>query len=159
MTQAEEKLEDIEDGLQTQLNQLCGCGFALQHITAGELQCFDSSTEVTYRARISGTSTNSSSDILAYLEEWIRSGTASVVDQKFRLVLDSSCLPVAIDSFSDPKCEGSPSDEQGSDNTTAIIGGVVAVVVVIALTLIIVIACLVVRSRRRAAFSLHKGER
>ncbi len=50
---------------------------------------------------------------------------------------------------------------EGSDSTAAIIGGVVAVVVVVAcaLTLIIVIGCLVVRSRRRAAYSFHKGER
>ncbi len=141
------------------MDQLCGCGFTPQHITVGEFQCFASSTEATYRARISGTSTNSSSDILAYLEEWIRSGAASLLVQRFRRFLDSSCLPVAIGSFADPECEGSPSDKKGSNNTTAIIGGVVAVVVVIALTLIIVSSCLVVRSRRRATFSLHKGER
>ncbi len=161
-SETEEKLDDIRDELQAQLNNLCGCGLTPQHITAGELQCFTSSTEVTYRAKINGTATNSSSGILAYLEVWIHSGTASLLVQGFRFFLDSSCLPVVIGSFSDPECEseGSPSDAKGSeDNTTAIVGGVVAVVVIIALTLIIVIGCLVVRSRRRAKFSVHKGER
>ncbi len=155
------KLGDIHDVLQAKVNQLCSCGLTSQHITEGGLQCFASPTEATYRAKINGTSTNSSLDIIAYLEEWILSGTAGVQVQGFRFDLDSSCLPVAIRSFSDPQCgsEGPPSDEpKESDSTTAIIGGVVATVVVIALTLIIVIGCLVARSRRRAAFSLHKGE-
>ncbi len=157
------KLGEIHDELLAQVNQLCGCGLTPQHITAGELQCFSSSTEVTYRATISGTTTASSSDILAYLDKWIRSGAASVLVQGFRFLLDSSCLPVAIGSFTDPECgsEGTPSDAEGSDSTAAIIGGVVAGVVVVtcALTLIIVIGCVAVRSRRRATFSLRKGER
>ncbi len=167
-TETEVKLGNIHDELQAQVNLLCGCGLTPPHITAGELQCLSSSTEVNYRARISGTTTASSSDILAYLDKWIRSGTASLLLQGVRFFLDSSCLPVELGSLTDPECgsEGSPSDAEGSDSTAAegsdstaaIIGGVVAVVVVVACALTLIVA-MVVSSRRRATFSLRKGER
>ncbi len=160
-TGAEEKLEDIHDELRNQISSLCSCEFTPQHITTGELQCFTSSNEVTYRTRLSGTTSVTSSEILGYLEEWVMSGTASILVQGFRLNLDSSCVPVAIDSLADPECEteGPQSDASGSDNTSAIVGGVIAGVVIITVALIIVTIYLLVRRTRRAKFSIHKNER
>ncbi len=155
MTQ--EKIDDIQDELQNQINSLCTCGFTPQHITTGELQCFTSSDEVTYRTRLSGTTSVNSSEILGYLEEWVTSGTASILVLGFRLNLDSSCLPVAIDSLADPECIGTGESDESSDNTIATLGAVgggIALVLTAAVLLIIVIACLLMRRRRH--FSVGK---
>lgn len=120
----------------------------------GEFKCFTSSIEVTYRASINGNSSTSSSEILRYLEEWISSGTASILVQGLRLDLDSSCLPIVIDSFSDPECMEEESNETGSDNTITIVGGVGGI---LAVATIVTIVFLLVRKKRKHA--VQKGEK
>ncbi len=159
MTEVYRKLEDIHDELQKQISALCACEFTPQHITTGELQCFTSSDEVTYRTRLSGTASVTSSEILSYLEEWITSGNASILVQGFRLNLDSSCLPVAIEALSDPECgiqESSQTDKTGSDNTTLIFVGTAGTLVLVLVILSLVIIFLLAKNRRRAAFLNHK---
>ncbi len=135
----------------------------MQHLMAGEFRCLSQLEEVTYRARLSGTTSTSSSDIIALIEEWVVSGEASVLVLSVRMSLDSTCRPVAIESFAAQECgeEDNQPASDGSDNTVAVVGGVVAVVVValiVAIT-VLVIAILVLRRRRHAELSIQKHAR
>lgn len=150
--------------MQEQVARLCTCAFLPQHISLGELQCFGDSPEVTYRAKINGTASWTSLAVLAIVEEWISSGTASILVQGFRFELDASCLPIAIDSFVDPQCRGTPSPSTDTaaetDNTLIFVGGAFAVVLFTAIAVIFVTVCLLVKRRRqRHVFSAKEGER
>ncbi len=157
---ADAKLEDIRNQLQDKADVLCSCGLTRQHITLEEFRCFSSSDEVTYRARLRGTASATSTEILGYLEDWITSGTASVVVQRVRLDIDSSCSPFVINSFADPECTSGETSSEKADNSsvTAVIGGVFALLLIIAIIVIVIVVCLVLRHRRRASKSTHRGQ-
>ncbi len=145
------KFQDVLVELSAEIEQLCGCGFTSEHITLGEFQCLSQPDEVTYRARLSGTTGGSSADIVADIEEWIASGEASLKIQGVRRPMDSTCLPVAVEDFKSQECGlDTGSTDTQSDNTAAIVGGVVAAVaavLTIAIT-VLVITILFVRRRR-----------
>ncbi len=131
---------------------------------AGEFQCLSQFEEVTYRARLSGTTSTSSSDIIALIEEWVVSGDASVLVLLVRMSLDNTCRPVAIESFDAHECGGGdpPPATDESGNTAAIVGGVVAVVVVLIIAIavvVLVIAVLVLRRRRYGELLLRDHAR
>ena len=123
----------------------------------------DSPAQVTYRARLEGTSQASSSSLISLIEEWV-SGEPSVTVKGATLRVDSGC-PVAISSLDEKECEqpttdsttdsstGSDSSSSTSDNTAALVGAVVAVTVVVLIIVctaaIVTIVCLVVRHRRK----------
>ncbi len=155
---------DVMESLHESIEELCHCGFTLLHLMAGEFRCLSHLEEVTYRARLSGTTSTSSSDIIALIEEWVVSGDASVLVLLVRMSLDSTCRPVAIEWFDAHECgEGDPppaSDK--SDNSAAVVGGVVAVVVVLIIAIAVValvIAVLVLRRRRHGELSLRDRAR
>ncbi len=153
---------DIMKSLQAAIEEVCHCGFTMQHLMAGEFRCLSQLEEVTYRARLSGTTSTSSSDIVALIEEWVVSGEASVLVLSVRMSLDSTCWPVAIESFAAQECgeEDNQPASDGSDNTVAVVGGVVAVVVVLIVAItVLVIAILVLRRRRHAELSIQKQAR
>jgi len=149
-----------------EIEKLCQCGFTSEDLTEGEFQCLSDPEEVTYRARLSSTTRASSSDIIADIEEWVTSGEASLVVQGVRRPLDSTCHPIAVESFSAQDCgpttdepppttdeaTGTGSSDTQSDNTAAIVGGVVAVIlgVTIAITVVVVLRW------RRGGLSIQK---
>ncbi len=144
------KIQDVLVGLSAEIEQLCGCGFTSGHITMGEFQCLSQPSEVTYRARLSGTTSGSSAVIVADIEEWIASGEATLIIQEVRRSMDSTCLPVGVEDFNSQECGlDTGSTDTQSGNTAAIVGGVVAAVaavLTIAIT-VLVITILFVRSR------------
>ncbi len=180
----EAKLQDILERLSAEIEQLCACGFTSGHITLGEFQCLSQPDEVTYRARLSGTTSRSSADIVANIEEWIASGEATLNVQGVRRSLDITCLPVAVEKIDSQECgvvepsatdeppppsptvEPSPTDEGSdtgtadtqSDNTAAVVGGVVAVVAICITITVLVVAVLLLR-RRQAEMSIHRHAR
>ncbi len=115
----EGKLQDIQERLPDKIEELCDCGFTSQHITSGEFQCLSQPEDVTYRAGLSGTTSKSSSEIFARIEEWVTSGGASLVVQGVRMSLDSSCRPVTIESFVAQECaeEETPATEETPPTT------------------------------------------
>ncbi len=161
-------MESILEELPQEIEKLCGCGFTAQQLIQGEFQCLSRTEEVTYRAKLSGTVNASNSDIIADIEEWVISGQASLRVQGVRRLLDRTCLPVAVESFSAQECGGggTPTTETTgtsdthSNNTAAVVGGVVVVVVlIIAIAMVVpVIAVLVLKRRRRAQLSIQKHE-
>ena len=140
--------------LQGQVEQCCRCGFTSDHITEGAFQCLGDPDHVTFRARIRGTETTFSLELITIIEEWIEDPATAVIIKGLGLTLDQNC-PIVIGSVNDPGC-GSESEttnggSSGSDNTGAIIGGVVAAIALIVLAVIvivIVIAVLYFKSRR-----------
>ena len=149
------------------------CGFTTQHLSDSEFQCFADLDEVTFRAKINGTANAASSEIIGYIEQWIE-GEITIRVQSVRLTIDSTCYPVAIVSYADPRCMAgspqptetlviSPSDDTESptqaaqsDNTAAIIGGVVAVVLILAMAITIIVIVILVLKNRRASITLQK---
>ncbi len=182
MEDTDGKLQDIQERLLDKIEELCDCGFTSQHyITSGEFQCLSQPEEVTYRARLSGTASASSSDIIDAIKEWVTSGQASLVVQGVRRSLDSTCQPITVESFDDRECDnegipptetptaadetvGTGSPDVQSDNTIAIVGatvgGVISVAVVIAITvLVIAILVLLLLKRRHAELSIEMHTR
>ena len=135
------------------------CGFTTQHLSDSEFQCFADLDEVTFRAKINGTVNAASSEIIGYIEVWVE-GEITIRVQSVRLSIDSTCYPVAIVSYADPRCmAGSPQSTTQSDNTAAIIGEVVVAVVliiaiVVAITIIVIV--ILVLKNRRASITLQK---
>ncbi len=169
------KLQDILDELPQEIEKLCTCGFTSQQLTEGEFQCLSQPDEVTYRARLSGTTSRSNADIVADIEEWIASGEANIKVQGVRRSLDSTCLPVAVETFDAQECgmgeiEGqtnitSPSidetlDTQSDNSVVAVtaVSGVVAVLVVliIAVTLSVLFTVVLVLRHRRAELPIQR---
>ena len=148
------------------------CGFTTQHLSDSEFQCFADLDEVTFRAKINGTVNAASTEIIGFIELWIE-GEITIRVQSVRLSIDSTCYPVAIVSYADPRCMAgspqptetpmidteSPTQAAQSDNTAAIIGGVVVAVVliiaiVVAITIIVIV--ILVLKNRRASITLQK---
>ncbi len=153
---------DIREYLQEKIDKLCDCGFTIQHITSGEFQCLN---ETMYRARVRSTSDTNSSQIMAYIQEWVVSGEASLQIQGKTFSVE--CQSVQIGSFDDPVCEHEAVSEEPTssdtspDDTVVIITGVAAVGVLIAiLTVLIVIVIVAARflKRRQSQVYLQRKE-
>ena len=86
------KLSEIKQSLQLILTTQCQCEITTSHITQSEFSCHTGpSNTITYRARISGTDTQSASDLASLLRAWVESGEASIRVGTSRLHLDPTC--------------------------------------------------------------------
>ena len=157
-----EKTEGLINSVTKAINELCQCGFSQQTFydidTTAGFQCFDESpTTVTFRGELGAALTANSTQLVSYIEQWIATSPTIVV-QRSRLSVDSTC-DVAIDDFSDPECSdvSSPADDESGD-VGAIAGGVLGgifALVIIAVVLVIVV--LFVKNRyRRALYEFDK---
>ena len=134
--------------------------------------CYSESPSfVTYRARIKGTSVIDSGSLVSLIEEWARSGDATIIVTRVLMVVDQDCsvaipsltvqeecapLPTSTNSSTtSPSTDDSARQDSSSDNSTGIIIGggasAVAIILIIAITVVVVsIVCLViVRNRQK----------
>jgi hypothetical protein len=156
--QANEKKEEVVAGVTRGVNDICQCDFSRESfrdidITAG-FQCFDDSpTAVTFRAEISDSLKADSSQLIAYIEQWV-SSEPTIVVQSSRLSIDSSCT-VEITSFSEPECNdvtASSSEDSNSTTVGPIVGSILGGFLVMLLAALIpVLVILSVRSRKKKA--------
>ena len=147
------KLTDVTTTVQENTQNLCQCGFSLQHISDGAFECFSNPDEVTFRARLHGTGQASSSQLMSYMKQWIM-GDVTLLVQGLNLRVDSTCS-IAISSFSDPECESEQQQQPPSGSTfPAVIGGAVAGVV--ALIVIVVAVGMVMAVIKRHPTSLKR---
>ena len=86
------------------------------YITAAHLSC--DNQEIIYRARLSSTPVTTDTDLVDFLQEWVSSGSASVIVEQITLELDAMC-PVKISSFNDPICPGPTTVKEEQDTTAA----------------------------------------
>ena len=141
-----------------QLSASCHCPQTSIIISKETFACFDdSSTHVTYRAKLSGRQAVSSASLLTILEAWTSTGPAISV-KNVLLRVDTQCS-VAISSFNEGECStrqppttmATTDDTFQSIKTAGIISGTVVVIIVLILSIligIIVAIALVLRARR-----------
>ena len=98
--------------MQLEIEDLCQCGFTIQHLSDNEFQCLTDLSEVTFRVRLHSTAQTTSSELIRYIEQWIAGGGSVLV----RHFTDSTCQPVEISSFSDPEC-GTTTESPTTDAT------------------------------------------
>ena len=139
--------------------RLCQCGFNAERITGYAFsQCLPNSDQkVTFRAKLQGTATATSSQLIENIQQWVNTEMPVAV-QGVRV--NTETCPVAITSFGDPQCfdvttqstSNSTTTETAlldtTDNTAAIVGGIVAVILILAVTIIIVTAVIVTKNRK-----------
>jgi deleted-in-malignant-brain-tumors protein 1 len=100
----EQKLSGIRKFLATVLNTQCKCNLTMSHISQGEFSCRAGPADsVTFRARISGTSSRSASDMASLIRTWVQDGDASIKVGASRLQLDPTC-DVSLDNLHAPDC-------------------------------------------------------
>ena len=86
------------------MNQDCQCAFDAAYITSALLTCDPQGTpHAIFRARLSSFARVNSEDLILLLEDWVSTGSASIVLEFIQLNLDPACS-VMIDSFDDPVC-------------------------------------------------------
>ena len=99
-----QKLSDIKQFLATVLNTQCKCNLTKSHISQGEFSCRAGPADsVTFRARISGTSSRSASDMASLIRTWIQGGDASIKVGASRFHLDPTC-DASLENIHDPDC-------------------------------------------------------
>lgn len=133
--------------------ELCECSITSDRITNGVFQCFPASPDaVTYRAKLHGTTSANSTQLISHVEQWTAQGAAINIQQVL-LRVDGSCR-VAVSALVDDECQKRSvrSDStNGNDNNNNIIfiisGGVLATVITVVI-IVIVIATVVVCLRR-----------
>ena len=122
--------------VQENTENICQCGFSLQHISDSTFECSSNPDEVTFRARLHGTAQASSSQLVNFIEQW-STRDVTIAVRGLRLRVDSSCS-IVISSFSDPECETERQQPTSDSNLPAIIGGGVAGGVALIVTMLTV---------------------
>ena len=124
------------------------CGISDDIINMQSFSCFEeSSSFVTYRARLEGTSERDSDSLISLIEDWVRGGGASVIVTGILMTVDPHCS-VAISSLSEPECSTNVSPTRKADNNITVFVGVTIVFIAIIAILIAVIAALVFRNHQ-----------
>ena len=132
----DEKINDIITAIINSIEEICQCGFSVQSFndidTTAAFQCFDDSpTAVTFRGELGAALRANSSQLITYLEQWV-STTPTIVVQRSRLAVDSTCR-VLIEDFNEPECVKVDSESEGSNVgpiTGGVIGGVLLLLIV-----------------------------
>ena len=97
MKGAEKKI-NITSVIVSEVNSVCSCGFALEHIISTVFNCTSlETTQVTIKAQISYFGLVKASDLVEIISLWVREGQHLVVDETV-LYIDPTC-PVEIDSL------------------------------------------------------------
>ena len=99
---------DIKQSIEDAIRKRCDCDFEDSAIYSGEFSCQTSTTSVTYRAIINGTSDLLTAQaLLDHIEDWrINSGTLLHDRFRLRLAKKEKCA-LKIDSFDDLECSAS----------------------------------------------------
>ena len=89
----------------------------MSHINQGEFSCRTGPADsVTFRARISGTSSRSASDMASLISTWVQGGNASIKVGPSRLRLDPTC-DASLENIYGPDC---PEKPKGKPTETSI---------------------------------------
>ena len=135
----------MSDTLASVVEESCGCDFPSGNLVNGTVLCSSvDSHDLVYRAYIVSTNELSSTQVISYIENWIREAP-EVPSGVAVIIFDSNCT-TSIDSMLDPICNtteessepvtGSSIDLLGSD-------GIIVVVVVIAFIIFLVLTVVI----------------
>ena len=107
----DQKLSDIKQFLAEVLDPQCTCNLTMSHISQGEFSCRTGPADsVTFRARISGTSSRSASDMASLIRTWVQGGDASIKVGASRLHLDPTC-DASLENIHDLDCMEKPTEK------------------------------------------------
>ena len=153
IVRTEEAVNTVSNAVIKEIQGICPqCWFT---IDGGGFQCFGPGEDyVTFRATLS--STVNSSQLISYVEEWVKSSPSLLV-HGLRLTVDKSC-PVEITSLQDPGCQFSEESSGGTNNIAAVVGGVIALTTVVVITSTVIIIVVLVLKHRRAELKISQGE-
>jgi hypothetical protein len=146
------KLESIKAAVVDSIRELCqSCGITGDRIANEVFQCFPASPEaVTYRAKLHGTTSTNSNQLISQIEQWTSQGAAINIQQVL-LRVDGSCR-VAVSALVDDEClKRNVRSDSSSGNTNIIsisVGGVLAAVIIVVVIIVIVIVTVTVCVRR-----------
>ena len=148
------KLESITAAVLRETQELCQCGFTSDRLTNEVFQCFPVSPEaVTYRAKLHGTISDNSTQLISHMEQWTAEGAAITIQQVL-LRVDGSCT-VAVSALVDEECQkrnirSTDSTTRNSNNTiiAAISGGVLTTVIIV-VVLVTIITTLAICARKK----------
>ena len=88
------------------------CGLTIANIKDDEFSCHGGLTNhIVYRAMIIGTDTYGAPDLVALIQSWVASGSASVTVFSTRLRFDKDCTTY-LDTFNEPDCPLSIESQQ-----------------------------------------------
>ena len=123
----------------------CGCDFSASNLVNGTVLCSSvDSHDLVYRAYIVSTNELSSTQIISYLDSWIREAP-EVSSGVAIIIFDSNCT-TSIDSMLDPICNTTEdSSEPVTSSGIDLLGsdGIIVVVVVIALIIFLVLTLVI----------------
>ena len=107
----------------------------------------DEPLQVVYRANITTYASYSASQLVSYIEEWIRQG-ASITSGVFMVTFDSSC-PVEVSDINEPICRLSAGTCLLPLATSAAVAASISVVIIVTVMAVVLmtIVCLI-RQRR-----------
>ena len=87
----------MHSGIAEAISYQCNCSFPVEFIRDGSSRCWNAPDEFTYRSAIVGTETHNATELVQFLEEWVKSEPALQVG-RFELWVDTKC-PVLISSL------------------------------------------------------------
>ena len=146
-------LVNVTTAIQDELTASCPeCGINNNTIDRESFTC--SSSYVTYRARLEGTTQADSLYLISLIEDWVESGGASIIVTGVILTVDSQC-PVAISSLSEGECSptilpppppltAATIPQPTAPDNTVLHNLTIIIAVVIGLTIIIIIMIVVI---------------
>ena len=113
----EQKLSAVRQYLVTILNIQCKCDLTMSHISQEEFSCRSGPADsITFRARISGASSRSASDLASLIRTWVQGEEASIKVRTARLQLDPTC-DASLENMHAPDCVEKPTEEPAKTST------------------------------------------
>ncbi len=99
--------QDLADAILGVLIEKCSCQYSLHHIIEQHFECSeDSSTEVTFRAKLYSSNEIEAATLVQYLQEWVnsKSNTIHIINQTDIVIKLNTDCGVGIDSYNDTLC-------------------------------------------------------
>ena len=121
------------------ITRRCDCEYSLNYIVNEHFQCSEeqSSTCVTYRARLYGTRDQEGMVLVGYMQDWINS-SPDVIQTDSLLSIDTDCESV-INSFNDSLCTCMMNNDtmSGTNETVIEDSGLLQTIIIVGSTVVV----------------------
>ena len=143
---------DVDTLIRTEVTQVirerCQCDFQEIFISRVLPLCEnDEPLQVVYRAQITSYASYPASQLVSYIEEWVRQGV-SITSGIFMVTFDSEC-PVEVSDIDEPVCGPNAGVCLQSSVASAAIAASLAIIIVLTIVavLLMVVVCLIRQKR------------
>ena len=153
------KISDITSAVERSLKEISVCDIETTVVDKPVFKCYsDSSSYVTIRSQLNGTTTENSASLLSLIQHWVSTGPTINVNSVL-LTVDSTCS-VAVSSFTDEEClqeVDSASNTTSSRATVPLIYGVTVAGVVSLIIIPVLCIVAVIWRKRRNKYRVKKA--